>query len=166
MPWFQRADWSAVCGRSGTVAAVLALLVCGGCGEDRPRAYPTKGRVIFSDGTPVKLGTVELLSQNHDTTASGKIGEDGSFVLGTYTADDGACDGPHKAIVSQLMIFDGMVRHTTDHGSPVDPLYGSYTSSPLKVDIRRVAQNTLELKVEKAKKEPRQKSSGQVGRKQ
>jgi len=147
-----------------TGTALLCLLLAGGCGEDRPRAYPTKGRVIFADGTPVKLGTVELLSQNHGTTASGKIGEDGSFVLGTYTPDDGACDGPHKAIISQLMIFDGMVRHTTDHGSPVDPLYGSYNSSPLKVDIRRVAQNTLELKVEKAKKEPRQQGAGQAGK--
>lgn len=149
-----------------TVTALLCLLLAGGCADDRPRAYPTKGRVIFSDGTPVKLGTVELLSQNHETTASGKIGEDGSFVLGTYTPDDGACDGPHKAIISQLMIFDGMVRHTTDHGSPVDPLYSSYTSSPLKVDIRRVAQNTLELKVEKAKKEPRKNGAGQAEKKQ
>ncbi|MFN6152411.1 MAG: carboxypeptidase regulatory-like domain-containing protein [Planctomyces sp.] len=147
-----------------TATSLLCLLLAGGCGEDRPRAYPTKGRVIFADGTPVKLGTVELLSQNHGTTASGKIGEDGSFVLGTYTPDDGACDGPHKAIISQLMIFDGMVRHTMDHGSPVDPLYGSYNSSPLKVDIRRVAQNTLELKVEKAKKEPRQQGAGQAGK--
>jgi hypothetical protein len=146
--------------------AVLCLLLTAGCGEDRPRAYPAKGRVIFSDGTPVKLGTVELLSQNHGTTASGKIGEDGSFVLGTYTPDDGACDGPHKAIISQLMIFDGMVRHTTDHGSPVDPLYGSYNSSPLKVDIRRVAQNTLELKVEKAKREQRSPAAGQAEKKQ
>jgi hypothetical protein len=146
--------------------AVLCLLLTAGCGEDRPRAYPAKGRVIFSDGTPVKLGTVELLSQNHGTTASGKIGEDGSFVLGTYTPDDGACDGPHKAIISQLMIFDGMVRHTTDHGSPVDPLYGSYNSSPLKVDIRRVAQNTLELKVEKAKREQRSPAVGQAEKKQ
>ncbi len=149
-----------------SLMAVLCLLLTAGCGEDRPRAYPAKGRVIFSDGTPVKLGTVELLSQNHGTTASGKIGEDGSFVLGTYTPDDGACDGPHKAIISQLMIFDGMVRHTTDHGSPVDPLYGSYNSSPLKVDIRRVAQNTLELKVEKAKREQRSPGAGQAEKKQ
>jgi|LauGreDrversion4_2_1035121.scaffolds.fasta_scaffold00311_25 hypothetical protein len=149
-----------------SLMAVLCLLLTAGCGEDRPRAYPAKGRVIFSDGTPVKLGTVELLSQNHGTTASGKIGEDGSFVLGTYTPDDGACDGPHKAIISQLMIFDGMVRHTTDHGSPVDPLYGSYNSSPLKVDIRRVAQNTLELKVEKAKREQRSPAVGQAEKKQ
>ena len=149
-----------------SLMAVLCLLLTAGCGEDRPRAYPAKGRVIFSDGTPVKLGTVELLSQNHGTTASGKIGEDGSFVLGTYTPDDGACDGPHKAIISQLMIFDGMVRHTTDHGSPVDPLYGSYNSSPLKVDIRRVAQNTLELKVEKAKRGQRSPAAGQAEKKQ
>jgi hypothetical protein len=80
-------------------------------------------------------------------------------VLGTYGTDDGACEGPHKAIISQLLIFDGMVRHSTDHGSPVDPLFGSYNSSPLRVEIRRSTQNRLELQVEKAKKEQRKQEN-------
>ncbi len=135
------------------------LLLAAGCSDDRPKAYPAQGRVLFADGTPVKLGTVELLSEKHGLTASGKINEDGSFVLGTYGTDDGACEGPHKAIISQLLIFDGMVRHSTDHGSPVDPLFGSYNSSPLRVEIRRSTQNRLELQVEKAKKEQRKQEN-------
>ena len=129
-----------------------SVTLCG-CGEDRPRAYPANGRVVFSDGTPVKLGTVELLSEEHGTTATGRIQPDGTFVLGTWESTDGACAGDHKAIVSQMMIFDGMVRHTTDHGSPVDTKYGSYTTSPLRVTIRKSASNKLELQVEKAPRE-------------
>jgi hypothetical protein len=104
---------------------------------------------VFSDGQPVKTGTVELLSQTHGTTATGRIQSDGSFILGTYDSDDGACEGDHQAIISQMMIFDGMARHQVDHGAPVDPMYASYSTSPLKVTIRRTARNTLELQVEK-----------------
>jgi hypothetical protein len=96
---------------------------------------------------------VELLSAEHGTTATGRIQPDGTFVLGTWESTDGACAGDHKAIVSQMLIFDGMVRHTTDHGSPVDTKYGSYTTSPLRVTIRKSPSNNLELQVEKAKRE-------------
>ena len=134
---------------------LVVMLISGltGCGESRPRTYATRGRVVFSDGQPVKTGTVELLSQTHGSTATGRIQSDGSFVLGTYESDDGACEGDHQAIISQMMIFDGMARHQVDHGSPVDPTYASYTTSPLKVTIRRTAQNTLELQVEKLKQD-------------
>ena len=134
---------------------VVVLLNSGltGCGESRPRTYDTRGRVVFSDGQPVKTGTVELLSKTHGTTATGRIQSDGSFILGTYESDDGACEGDHQAIISQMMIFDGMARHQVDHGSPVDPLYASYTTSPLKVTIRKTARNTLELQVEKLKQD-------------
>lgn len=136
-------------------ALVVLLLIAGltGCEESRPRTYPTRGRVVFPDAQPVKTGTVELLSEKHGTTATGRIQPDGSFVLGTYHSDDGASEGDHQAIVSQMMIFDGMARHQVDHGSPVDPTYASYTTSPLKVTIRKTAQNTLELQVEKFKQD-------------
>ena len=135
------------------LAVVLLSSGLTGCGESRPRTYDTRGRVVFSDGQPVKTGTVELLSKTHGTTATGRIQSDGSFVLGTYESDDGACEGDHQAIISQMMIFDGMARHQVDHGSPVDPLYASYTTSPLKVTIRKTARNTLELQVEKLKQD-------------
>ncbi|MEY3459027.1 MAG: hypothetical protein RL215_2184 [Planctomycetota bacterium] len=129
-----------------------ANLSMAGCGSDGPRAYPARGRVVFSDGEPVRLGTVELLSDEHGTTATGKIQQDGSFVLGTFSESDGACVGNHRAIVVQLAVFDGTIQHQHDHGAMVDPLFGSYASSPLKVQIRKAAQNELELQVEKAKK--------------
>ena len=145
--------------RAGS-ARILPLLVSGllviwGCGESGPRMYPAQGKVVFSDGKPVKLGTVELLSDEHGTTATGKIREDGTFVLGTLTESDGAAAGTHRAIVAQVAVFDGTLQHQRDHGDMVDPVYASYTSSPLKVTIRRAARNEIELRVEKA---PREKS--------
>lgn len=134
---------------------LLPLFLClltAGCGDSGPRMYPARGRVMFTDGDPVKLGTVELLSDEHGTTATGKIEQDGTFVLGTLTDSDGAAAGGHRAIVVQVAVFDGTLQHQRDHGAMVDPLYGNYTSSPLKVTIRKAARNEIELQVEKSRK--------------
>lgn len=143
---------------SSRVLLLLAsLLLTAGCRESGPRIYPARGRVVFADGDPVRLGTVELLSDEHGTTATGKIEQDGTFVLGTFTDSDGAAAGSHRAIVVQLAVFDGTLQHQKDHGAMVDPLYGSYISSPLKVTIRRAERNDIELQVEKASKAEKKK---------
>lgn len=123
-----------------------------GCGEKQPATYPTRGRVAFSDGKPVMLGTVELLSENGKWNAQGAIQPDGTFVLGTFTSDDGAVAGNHKAIVMQLIVSDGLPKHSMDHGDPVDPFYGSYSSSPLTASIQASESNEITLTVERAKR--------------
>lgn len=118
-----------------------------GCGANQVPTYPVLGIIVSDDGTPVRTGTVELESRDHKLTATGTIREDGSFVLGTYTSTDGACAGEHRVIVTQLIINDGTVQHTKDHGKPVDPLYASYNSSPLTATINEHGENTLKLTV-------------------
>lgn len=105
---------------------------------------------MFSDGTPVRLGTGELLSDEFKVNATGTIQQDGSFVLGTFAGDDGACAGKHLAIVTQMIVNDGITKHQLDHGAPVDPIYASYSSSPLFVVVEAKEGNVIELKVEKA----------------
>lgn len=139
--------------RTAAWSALLCLVCFVGCGEGRPQAYPASGRVVFSDGAPVRLGTVELLSQEHKINATGTIRQDGTFVLGTWESDDGACAGRHWAIITQLIVNDGMIKHQLDHGAPVDPMYASYSTSPLVVTIEPSDSNVIELKVEKAKLE-------------
>ena len=123
----------------------ISLLV--GCGEGRVSTYPVSGKVVFDDGSPVRTGTVELASDEHKLTATGRIEHDGSFVLGTYKSDDGACAGNHRVIVMQMIINDGTVNHTKDHGKPVDPMYATYSSSPLTAKITAQEGNTLTLTV-------------------
>lgn len=130
------------------IPGLLTLL--SGCGQGRPETYPTRGKVVFSDGSPVRLGTIELLSEEHKINATGTIQQDGSFVLGTFTPSDGACAGKHIAIVTQLIVNDGLTKHQLDHGAPVDPAYASYSTSPLFVVIEAKDMNDIELKVEKA----------------
>lgn len=122
-------------------AAGLILSLMTGCGSDRVPTYPVRGRVQFDDGDPVRLGTIELESKEFGTTATGRIQEDGTFVLGTYTPTDGAAAGEHTAIVVQIIIGDGTFQHSKDHGRPVPRRYGGYETSKLSVTVEAADEN-------------------------
>lgn len=125
-------------------AGQLLLITAWGCGQRLP-TYPVSGVVQFSDGRPVRSGTIELESVVHGTAATGTVQRDGTFVLGTYRAADGAVVGEHRAIVVQLIVNDGSIQHTTDHGGRVPPRYGDYASSPLKVTVLPQAANEVSI---------------------
>lgn len=131
--------------RSSIRFLVLSLVF--GCGQTQIETYPVSGTVVFDDGSPVRTGTIELFSREHSLTAAGKIREDGSFELGTYSSSDGACAGDHQVIVTQLIINDGTVKHSKDHGMPVDPVFASYNTSTLKATIKEQEKNILKLSV-------------------
>ncbi len=129
------------------VLLILPLLTLIGCGSAQVPTYPVIGRVEFADGTPVRHGTVELESVDHELSAAGKIQHDGSFVLGTYTPDDGAVAGEHNAIVVQMVIADGSFEHTVDHGKPVPVRYATYETSSLSASVEAVESNEIVLQI-------------------
>ena len=142
--------------KAGVGAAVFCLALVGfftlrGCDDGRVPTYPVSGRVVFADGTPVRLGVVELESVEHGTTSQGTIRQDGTFVLGTHTSNDGAPAGTLAAIVVQIIINDGTVTHTIDHGRPVAPAYGNYRTSGLEVVIEAIEQNEIEIRLKEPK---------------
>lgn len=98
------------------------------------------------------LGTVELLSEEGALNAQGAIQPDGTFILGTFASNDGAVAGTHKAIVMQMIVSDGLPKHSMDHGDPVDPFYSSYSSSPLTASVQATESNEITLTVERAKR--------------
>lgn len=131
---------------------LLAMTLSCGCGSDHVATYPVNGKVMFTDGVPVKSGTVELQSLEQGTTATGTIKDDGTFILGTYSSDDGAVAGKHRAIVVQLIIADGVTLHHKNHGLPVNPAYGDYDKSGLTADVQPVEKNDIVLTIELTKR--------------
>ena len=125
----------------------LILSLVFGCSESQIETYPVSGTVLFDNGSPVRTGTIEMFSPEHSLTATGRIREDGSFELGTYSSNDGACAGDHRVIVTQLIINDGTVKHSKDHGLPVDPVFASYNTSTLTATIKEHENNILKLNV-------------------
>ena len=84
----------------------------------------------------------------HGITATGTIQHDGSFVLGTYTADDGAVAGDHRAIVVQIVVADGSFLHSVDHGKPVPVHYADYGRSPLQMTVSDTEPNHLVIELD------------------
>jgi hypothetical protein len=135
----------------GMVGMLGMMLLVAGCGQERVPTYPVKGRVVFDDGQPVRSGTVELESMEAPLTASGRIQNDGTFVLGTYTPDDGAAAGKHRAIVVQLIISDGVSKHDLNHGRPVDARFGNFETSGLTAEVEQKESNELTLSIPRLK---------------
>ena len=130
--------------------ALITAVILVGCGESRPDTWKVRGRVVFSDGEPVKFGTVELESLKHPFNARGRIGDNGHFVLSTFESGDGAVGGRHRAIVVQLMVLDDpTIKHKKDHGASVAQRYSMYSESGLFVDVEPNDDNEIELRVER-----------------
>lgn len=127
-----------------------SLLLLVGCGEAKVKCYPVRGTVKYANGAKVRTGVVEFHTEDNKVSSTGKIQKDGTFVLGTYTPDDGAPEGNHKVIVLQMIINDGFIKHSEDHGAPVDPAYASLQSTPLTAKVEAKENNEVELIVQPA----------------
>ncbi len=130
------------------IAAGLA-----GC-KGNEKTYTVEGRVVFEDDKPaVELagGTVELESLDHKVSAKGTILPGGSFRLTTYTEDDGAVAGQHRALVAPPLNAKDV-----ETGKPkiMDTRFQSFDRSGLNVTIKPEANQPLVLKVQRAKRKP------------
>ncbi|MFY9256968.1 MAG: carboxypeptidase regulatory-like domain-containing protein [Fuerstiella sp.] len=126
---------------------LLVTLVLMGCGDSRLKTVPVSGKVVFPDGSPARTGTIEFESRDFPITATGQISPDGSFVLGTYESNDGAVAGFHQVIILQMVINDGTINHSMDHGKMVDPKFATYGLSGLNVMVDREKENYLVIEV-------------------
>ena len=130
-----------------TLSVVAMCFVLPGC-SDQLRTYPVSGKVRFTTGGVVHVGTVELKSREHNVQARGQIQSDGSFTLTTYKDGDGAVAGIHDCVVVQFVMAEGISRHKPSTIGVVDRRYASYSSAGLNVEISPDHSNELILKVE------------------
>ena len=75
------------------VAAAIIPALATGCGPRRPAVVPAAGLVTL-DGKPLPGGFVRLVPAA-SRVATGQIGPDGRFTLGTFAAADGCVLGTH-----------------------------------------------------------------------
>jgi len=126
----------------------LALAALTGCSNGRLPAYPVTGRVVFPDGSPVHVGTVELKSRTHGIQARGDIDSDGHFILTTYEPGDGAVAGSHDCVVVQMVMVEGIANFRPSTDGVVHPRFGSYRTSELVVEVSDKDRNDVQLQVE------------------
>lgn len=84
--------------------AAALLLGCGDSGPVPPKTYPVKGKVLYSDGTPMPGGSITFLLTSGDPqlSALGDIGSNGEFALRTIFANKrltGAVEGTFEVTI-------------------------------------------------------------------
>ena len=132
---------------------LVALLCCVSTGcSDQLRTYPVSGKVRFTTGGSVHVGTVELKSRKHGVHARGQIQSDGSFTLTTYKDGDGAVAGMHDCVVVQFVMAEGIAGHKPSTIGVIDRHYANYSTSGLKAEVSSDHFNELILEVEGIRK--------------
>lgn len=119
---------------------LVAAALSAGCGAKNPYdTLPVQGKICFRDGTLIPAARIDLqfISQQppRDAKTHARPGvalvnlADGSFVISTYSYNDGLIPGRHKAIVSA---YD-------ENRRPLKIVSGKYSSvetTPLEIDAK------------------------------
>lgn len=91
------------CVRNAAFLACLVTCLAAGCGGsgDQLETAPVSGTVSYN-GELLKIGSLLFVPEDGGPSAQGKIEEDGSYTMGTYTATDGAILGKHKVMITAM----------------------------------------------------------------
>ena len=143
--------------KTESIAAMLAmaclLVTSVGCSDATEDVYPVSGLVRFPDGKVLRDGSVEfeLIGRTPAVTATGVIGPDGVFTLGTFTANDGAFAGKHRvAVISNYSIGTGAERPGMIPEATLDARYRSFDTSGITMDVL-AEQNQVIIDVDQPK---------------
>ena len=126
---------------------ILLFVSTVGC-SDHLKTYPVSGKVQFTTGGPVHVGTVELKSREHGVQARGQILSDGSFTVTTYQAGAGAVAEIHDCVVVQFVMTEEIQGHRPSVIGAVDRRFANYSTSGLSVEIYPNQSNDVLVEVE------------------
>ena len=110
------------------VALVIGLSLLGCGGESGPALYPVEGLVEIEGGGTATQGEVVLTSSKY--SATGIIGSDGKFKLGTNNPGDGAPVGDYQVTVMGTSTGDYTARVRV-----IDEKYEAQETSGLKFTV-------------------------------
>lgn len=122
-----------------------ALLLClAGCNNHSK----LEGQVTYSDtGEPLEHGTVNFVTPTFQ--ASGKIGQDGKYVMGSYKEDDGLPKGSYRVYVSDAFRNEDNPKERLPRPvSLIDDKFCSPESSGLQYTVDG-SQKRFDIKVDR-----------------
>lgn len=134
-------------------SGLLVLLAMVGCNSSTTPTYPVQGRIEFEDGSPVRTGFIETYSHDLKINARGKINQDGTFTLSTFSEDDGAVVGMHDVIVTQFLGHEMAPQIKHDHAvEAVATKHADYATSGLSLTVEEQESNECVLTVSKSRR--------------
>ncbi|MFY7894079.1 MAG: hypothetical protein ACOVOJ_15405 [Pirellula sp.] len=124
---------------------IIAVSMVVGCNSGRLKTYPLEGQVVFEDGSPVKVGTVETKAVGKSVQATGQIATDGSFTLSTYRPNDGAIAGEHAVVIVQFIPIEEIPNYRPSTMGVVHRKHASYNTSGLTMNVVPNGENKVKL---------------------
>ena len=137
-------------------ASLFGMTMLVRCDSGRIPTFATSGKVTFKDGQPVQFGSIEFYNQEHDVSARGTINSDGTYQLSTFRPNDGAVEGTHQVLITQILMPKPVVSEGAtaereyQHGRHIDKSYSSFSTSNLQCQVKQGA-NAIDFQVEIAK---------------
>jgi hypothetical protein len=124
--------------RARAVAVALVALAAVSCSGGGPALYPARGQV-FVRGQPAE-GAVVVLHPLDDAPLnapkpSGRVGADGSFVLGTRAPGDGAPAGKYGVAIAWIDKDARPDRRTGELPVKLAPVYADHHTSGLSAEV-------------------------------
>jgi hypothetical protein len=113
----------------------FAVATFSGCGG--PELLSVSGRVVFTDGEPVKTGRIEYNAVEGPWRAVGEIDASGRFALATSDGTNALPAGEYQVVVVQVVIAEDLSAAQHDHGRPVPRKYADYRTSGLNATVSK-----------------------------
>ena len=116
------------------IYTLFIILLLTGCSDKKELS----GRVVFSDGQPLTMGTIYFTNDNF--TARAQIRNDGSYDVGSLSEKDGLPAGSYKVHLIVMEMKNGKAV------IPIAPEFTSDTTTPLSITVpgERVYNITVE----------------------
>lgn len=127
----QRIVWCVLCG-------MLLSSGCGGEDSNLPKTAPVKGTVSYQ-GEPVTLGQILFIPENGERSGIGRVQEDGTFTVTTYSDGDGAVVGKNKVTISA---------YDNNLVNQVPGWYENANTTPLTLEVQPETDNEFEIVLE------------------
>ncbi|MDM4019358.1 carboxypeptidase-like regulatory domain-containing protein [Roseiconus lacunae] len=134
------------CCSAHCIGLLLTSLLFGlvGCGQP---VGPTSGRVTFSDGAPVRSGSIEFRSTVDRQRYASRIETDGSFHPTSQDGEVGLPPGTYDVVVVQIVLTEDLAKKAHTHGGTVPRRYADYYTSGLTVEVSEQTE-TVDIQVD------------------
>ena len=125
---------------------MLLIGLCGlaitGCSSP---SGATTGFVRFSDGEPVRSGSVEFRSLADGSRFAGRIDQSGQFSLASSEGKPGCPPGEYEVVVVQIVLTEDLPLRQHTHGRTVPRRYADYHTSGLRITSEPSLAKPLEV---------------------
>jgi hypothetical protein len=131
------------------ITVCWALVGCGKSKQPWEVVHPVSGTVNYQ-GKPLSDARITLIPKDPEIPSSVRptatSGEDGTFIVGTYSTDDGAPAGEYKVIVVRFPVIV-TASNATSGPNNLPPKYSNASTTDLSVTVEAGANELSPLEL-------------------